>query len=199
MTQGTQEWIESRLGYATSSCFSDVLAKGKGITRFKYMHKLVAERLTGKPMESYYNRHMERGHEHEPYARMAYEALTGNVIQETDFIKHQSILTGCSPDGLVDDDGGVEIKSVLPTVQIETIERGNYPYEHAAQVQGLLWVTGRKWWDFVSYSPDLPENLRLYIYRVKPDMEYIANLEKEIVKFLLEVDEMQKRLIARAA
>lgn len=199
MTQGTQEWIESRLGYATASCYSDVQAQGKGITRMKYMRKLVVERLTEKPMESYCSRDMDRGKEQEAYARMAYEAMTGNVVQEIDFIKHPIFLAGCSPDGLVDEDGGVEIKSVLPTVQIETIERGGYPPEHVAQVQGNLWITGRKWWDFVSYSPDLPENLRLYIYRVKPEMEYIANLEKEIVKFLQEVDEMQKRLLARAA
>jgi hypothetical protein len=197
--QGSEEWLQDRLGHVTASCFADVMAKGQGLTRLKYLRRLVAERLTGKPMESYYNRHMERGNEQEPYARMAYEAMTGNIVQETGFIKHPSIMAGCSPDGLIDDDGGVEIKSVLPTVQIETIERGTYPVEHAAQIQGSLWVTGRKWWDFVSYSPDLPECLRVYIYRVEPQIGYIANLQDEVIKFLAEADEMQNRLLARAA
>ena len=197
--QGSDEWFLERLGHVTASCFADVMANGQGITRIKYMRRLVAERLTGKPMESYYNRHMERGNEQEPYARMAYEALTGNIVQETGFIKHQQIMAGCSPDGLIDDDGGVEIKSVLPTVQIETIERGTYPHDHAAQIQGSLWVTGRKWWDFVSYSPDLPECLRVYIYRVEPQIGYIANLKNEVIKFLAEAEEMQNRLLARAA
>jgi hypothetical protein len=150
-------------------------------------------------MESYYNRHMERGNEQEPYARMAYEAMTGNIVTETGFIKHDTLMAGCSPDGLIDDEGGVEIKSVLPTVQIETMDRGGYPYEHAAQIQGGLWITGRKWWDFVSYSPDLPECLRVYVYRVERDDVYIANLQQEVIKFLAEAEEMQQRLVNRRA
>jgi hypothetical protein len=199
MEQGTAEWFESRRGCATASCFADVMAKGKGATRLKYMHKVVAERLMGKVMESYCNGNMNRGKEQEPYARMAYEAFSGNLVQEIDFIRHPVLSAGCSPDGLVDEDGGAEIKAALPTVQIERIERGGYPSEHVAQVQGNLWITGRKWWDFVSYSPDLPEGLRLYVYRVRPDIEYISNLEKEVIRFLAEVDEMQQRLLARAA
>jgi hypothetical protein len=197
--QGTEEWLLERLGYVSASCFSDVMAKGQGLTRLKYMRRVVAERLTGKPMESYYNRHMERGHEQEPYARMAYEAMTGNIVQESGFIKHPTLMAGCSPDGLIDEDGGVEIKSVLPTVQIETMERGGYPYEHAAQIHGSLWITGRKWWDFVSYSPDMPECLRVYIYRVEPQIGYISDLEKEVIRFLSEAEEMQRRLINRSA
>lgn len=167
--QGSEAWLHERLGHVTASCFSDVMAKGQGITRIKYMRRIVGERLTGKLMESYFNRDMQRGHEQEPYARMAYEAMTGNIVQETGFIKHPFLMAGCSPDGLIDDIGGVEIKSVLPTVQIETIERGGYPFEHAAQIQGSLWVTGREWWDFVSYSPDMPESLGLYIPRRTTD------------------------------
>lgn len=199
MEQGSSEWLEARLGHVTASCFADVMAQGKGITRIKYMRRLVAERLTGKPFESYYNRDMERGNEQEPYARMEYEATTGNIVQEVGFIKHPILLAGASPDGLIDHDGGMEIKSVKPTVQIETIERGSCPYEHAAQVQGNLWITGRSWWDFVSYSPDMPESLRLYICRVVRNEQYIANLEVEVIKFLAEADEMYERLIKMAA
>jgi len=199
MIQGSEEWLEARLGRVTASCFSDVMARGQGITRLKYMRRIVAERLTGKPIESYFNRDMELGTELEPFARMEYEAQTGNLVQEVGFIQHATLLAGSSPDGLIDDDGGLEIKSVKPTVQIETIERGGYPYEHAAQVQGNLWILGRQWWDFVSYSPDMPEQLRLYIYRVERNEEYIQNLEAEVVKFLAEAEEMYQRLIRRAA
>lgn len=199
MEQGTPEWFAARLGHVTASCFSDVLAKGEGITRLKYMRRLVAERLTGKPTESYSNSHLERGTAQEPYARMAYEAKTGNLVQEVGFIKHPELLAGSSPDGLIDEDGGAEIKSVIPTVQIETIERGGYPSFHKAQVQGNLWITGREYWDYVSYSPDLPERLRVYVFRVSRDEKYIQNLEAEVIKFLAEAEELYQRLIRRAA
>lgn len=197
--QGSAEWLQERLGYATASCFSDVQAKGQGLTRIKYMRRIVAERLTRKPFDSYFNRDMERGNAQEPYARMEYESVTGNIVQEVGFIKHPILLCGASPDGLIDNDGGIEIKSVKPTVQIETIERGSCPYEHAAQVQGNLWVTGRLWWDFVSYSPDMPECLRLYICRVDRNEEYIKTLEAEVIKFLAEAEEMHRRLLRREA
>lgn len=198
MEQGSSEWLEARLGHVTASCFADVLAKGEGITRKKYMRRLVAERLTGKPTESYSSSHTERGTEQEPYARLEYEAVTGNAVQEVGFIKHSVLMVGVSPDGVIDDDGGTEIKSVIPTVQIETIERGKAPAAHIPQIQGALWITGRKWWDFVSYSPDMPQSLRLYICRVDRNEEYIANLEAEVIKFLAEADEMYQRLIGRA-
>lgn len=199
MEQGSDLWFQERLGHATASCFADVLAKGEGIVRKKYLRRLVAERLTGKPLESYSNPHTDRGTEQEPYARLEYEAMSGNFVQEVGFIKHLDLLAGCSPDGLIDDNGGVEIKSVIPTVQIETIERGGYPAAHKAQIQGSMWISGRSWWDFVSYSPDMPEPLRVYIFRVERDEQYIETLQQEVIKFLAEVEEMHERLIRRAA
>lgn len=187
--QNNEQWFADRCGYASASCFADVMAKGEGKTRAKYLLKIVAERLTGKSQESgYTNADMQRGTEQEPYARMAYEAKTGNLVQEVGFLKHASIMAGCSPDGLVDDDGGIEMKCVIPTVQIATIQRGALPPEHKAQVQGSLFVTERKWWDFVSYSPDLPANLRLFVFRAVRDEEYIKTLEAEITRFLNDVD-----------
>lgn len=209
MIQGSDEWLEARLGCVTASCFADVMAKGEGAVRKKYMRRLVAERLTGKPVETFSNPHLERGTEQEGYARMEYESATGNLVEEVGFIRHSELMAGGSPDGLIDLDGGIEIKSVIPTVQIETIERGGafngrvprtaYPPSHKAQIQGNLWITGRKWWDFVSYSPDMPEPLRLFICRVDRDEEYIKNLEAEVIKFLAEAEEMYQRLIRRAA
>jgi hypothetical protein len=185
--QGTEGWLLERCGHATASEFASILAKGQGKMRATYMRKVLAERLTGKPCESYHNAHMERGLEQEPYARLAYEARTGNVVELAGFIKHPTLNVGCSPDGLIDEDGGAEIKSVIPTVQVETILSGGYPSEHKAQVQGSLWITGRRYWDFCSYCPDMPEHLRLYIYKVYPDEAYIKTLETEVRGFLLEV------------
>ena len=178
-----------------------MLAKGQGKTRAAYLRRVVCERLTGKPMETYatgsWAKNLERGKEQEPYARMAYESVTGSLVEEVGFLKHATIMAGCSPDGLIGDDGGAEIKSVIPTVQLETIEAGGYPSEHKAQIQGSLWLTGRKWWDFCSYSHDMPEHLKAYIFRVTPDAAYIVALEAEVRVFLSEVDAMVKRLLER--
>lgn len=199
MIQGSQEWLEARLGCVTASCFADVLAKGKGIVRKKYMRKIVAERLTGKPVESFSNPHLERGTEQEGYARMEYESVTGNLVQEVGFMRHPEIMAGASPDGIIDGSGGIEIKSVIPTVQIETIERGAYPAQHKPQIMGNLWITGREWWDFVSYSPDMPEPLNLYIFKVDRNEDYIKHLEAEVIRFLEEAEELHQRLLRRVA
>lgn len=191
--QGSEAWMLERCGKATASEFSSVLAKGQGKTRLAYLRRVVAERLTGKPMESYKNAHMERGTEQEPYARLAYEALTGNLVEEVGFIQHPTLMAGCSPDGLIDD-GGAEIKSVIPTVQLETILAGGYPSEHKAQIQGSMWITGSQCWDFCSYSPDMPEHLRTYIFRVVRDEPYITQLAAEVTVFLREVDELIAKL-----
>lgn len=191
MIQGSPEWLAARCGNATASEFASILAKGQGKMRASYLRRIVAERLTGKPVETYSNAHMSRGTEQEPRARLAYEAETGNLVEQVGFIKHAELAAGCSPDGVIDADGGSEIKSVIPTVQVETILAGGYPSEHKAQVQGNLWITGRKWWDFVSYCPDmLKPSLRIYIFRVQRDEEYIANLEAEVRRFLADADRL---------
>lgn len=197
--QGSEEWLLARCGKATASEFSSVLAKGEGKTRMAYLRRVVTERLTGKPTETYSNGHMERGREQEPFARMAYEATTGVLVDEVGFLNHPTLKAGCSPDGLVGEDGGAEIKSVIPTVQLDTILAGGYPSKHRAQIQGSLWITGRAWWDFCSYSPDMPEHLRLYIHRVTRDEDYIKTLAIEVISFLGEVDAMVEQLLQRKA
>lgn len=192
----TPEHAQARCGHVTASEFSSVLARGQGKTRAAYMRRIVAEILTGKPAETYSNSHMSRGTEQEPYARMAYEARTRNLVDEVGFIKHPALAVGCSPDGLIDLDGGAEIKSVIPTVQVETILGGGCPSEHRPQVQGCLWVTGRAWWDFCSYSPDFQdERLRLYVFRVERDEDYIKALELEVIKFVREVEQMCDQIL----
>lgn len=192
--QRSEEWFAKRLGKATASNFAKILAKGDGKTRERYLLQVVAQRLTGKAEDGYTNADMERGVEQEPLGRMAYEARTGNVVQEVGFIDHPTLAAGCSPDGLLGD-GGLELKCVIPTVQIQTIKRGAIPPEHIAQVQGCLWVTGRQWWDFASYSPDFRDDkLRLVVYRVERDDAYIAALESEIRRFLDDVERMVKEV-----
>jgi hypothetical protein len=192
---GTPEWYAARCGRATSSCFADVLAKGQGVTRTKYLRRVLSERLTGKPFESYHNAHMDRGTEQEPFARIEYEALTGALVEEVGFVPHPEIMAGASPDGLIGDEGGCECKCVIPTVQVDTLLRGKYPPEHKAQIMGNLWISGRQWWDFISFCPDMPPHLRIYVYRVTPDQDYITNLEKEVRAFLAEIDELYARLM----
>lgn len=196
--QGSEEWALARCGRATASEFSSILAKGQGKMRASYFRRVLAERLTGKPVETYRNGHMDRGHEEEAFARMAYEEHTGAIVQEVGFIQHQSLMAGCSPDGLVGDKGGAEIKSVISTVQLETMLAGGYPNEHKAQIQGNLWITEREFWDFCSYSSSMPPHLQLYVFRVERDEEYIKALEAEVAKFLKEVDEAYLKLMERA-
>mgnify|MGYP001601983884 CR=1 FL=1 len=195
--QGSPEWLAERCGKATASEFHAILAKGQGKTRAAYLRRVVAERLTGKPMETYKNKDIERGIEQEPYAKMSYEARTGSIVEEAGFIKHDTLEAGCSPDGLINLDGGVEAKSVIPTVQLDTILAGGYPSEHRAQLMGVLWITGRKWIDFCSFSPAMPEHLRTYIFRVERDDAYIRTLEAEVTVFLGEVAAMVAQLNGR--
>ncbi len=196
--QGSEAWLFARCGRATASEFSSVLAKGQGKTRAAYLRRVLAERLTGKPIETYSNGHMERGQEQEPLARMAYEVQTGALVEESEFIPHPTLMAGCSPDCLIDSDGGGEFKSVIPTVQVETILRGSYPPEHRPQIMGNLWITGRRWWDFGSYCPDMPEHLRLYVFRVERDEKYIETLHAEVCNFLSDVDTLYLKLMDRS-
>lgn len=193
--QGSEAWAMERCGCATSSEYSSVLAKGQGKTRLAYLRRVVAERLTGKPIDTYRNADMDRGRIHEAAARQLYEVQTGYLVEQVGFICHPDMMAGCSPDGLIDDDGGLEIKSVIPTVQLEIILAGAYPSEHKPQIQGNLWHTSRKWWDFASYSPDMPEDLQLYIFRVMPDQDYIRQLAAEVKVFLDEVDALYNKFM----
>lgn len=193
--QGTPEWDALRRGKVTASCFADVLAKGQGKTRAKYLRRVVAEILTGKTVETFRNADTDRGQELEPMARWAYEIATGHTVERVAFIDHDELRAGCSPDGLiVGQKRGVEIKCVIPTVQVDTLDGGGYPSEHKAQIQGSMWITGYEAWDFCSYSPDMPEKLRTYIHTVERDEPYIQMLQNEVGAFLAEADRMRKRI-----
>lgn len=195
MEQGTPEWFEARRGLVTASEFSTVLAKGRGgaesKTRTTYMRKLAGEIITGEPMETFSNNHMERGKAMEPEARSAYELLRDVEVQPVGFVRNVGLGAGCSPDGLVGDHGGVEIKTKMPHLMIECYDRGDVcPPEHLAQVQGSMWITGRAWWDFVAYWPGMP----LFHVRVERDEAYIEELAQEVRAFNLQLDRMVEKI-----
>lgn len=180
--QGSPEWFEARRGVVTASRFSDVLAKGQGITRRKYMLTLAAEAITGEIGESYTNDHMERGKIMEAEARDLYSFSRDVEPISVGFMKRGRV--GASPDSLIGDDGLLEIKTKLGHLQLDVLDKARLPPEHVAQVQGQLWVSEREWCDFVSYWPKLP----LFVIRIHRDEEYIAKLEAEVSAFLQEMD-----------
>lgn len=186
--QGTDEWLEARMGIPTSSKFSTVMAKGQGKTRDKYMRQLAGEILTGKPMEHFTNGHMDRGHEMEPDARNLYAFMQDAEPELVGFIRNGQ--KGCSPDSLVGESGMVEIKTKLPDLQIECLLADRLPPEHKAQCQGNLWVAEREWIDFVSYWPGLP----LFVKRSYRDEEYLKTLASEVDRFNDDLADLVERI-----
>lgn len=184
MDQGGDEWVRARLGIPTASKFATVMAKGEGKTRSEYMRKLAGEIVTGEPMDSYTNAHMDRGKVMEDEARDLYAFVHDAEIRRVGFIRNGK--KGASPDSLVGSEGGLEIKTALPHIQIERLLRGDLPSEHKAQVQGNIWLAERDWWDFCSYWPKLP----LLTVRVFRDDIYIKNMAGEIDRFNDELEAM---------
>lgn len=185
--QRTQEWHQIRAGKFTASRFADVMARNKRTGEpLKAYHDLiwqvVTERMTGMPTEGPTGYALQWGTDAEPYARESYELETGNLVEESGFIVHPAFdFAGCSPDGLVGDDGGLEMKCPKDSsVHLARFLDG-LPEEYIPQIQGCMWVTGRKWWDFVSYDPRQPDTHRLLRIRVERDDEYIAKLSSEII------------------
>ena len=198
--QGTPEWHQLRLGKVTASRVSDVMAKiktGESASRKNYRAELVVQRLTGMPSESFTNAAMEWGTATEPMARIAYEIEKEVLVEQVGFIEHPTIaMFGCSPDGLVHD-GMIEIKCPNSATHIEYLTDNKAPAKYINQMQCQMAVTGRKWCDFVSFDPRLPEDLQLFVVRVERDQKYIDSMEVEVVEFLTEVEGMVNQLKER--
>jgi len=198
MEQRTTEWHNARLGKVTASRVADVIAKtktGYGASRANLMADLIVERLTGQPASTFSNAHMEWGTEQEPHARAAYSVRIGELVEEVGFVDHPSVAnSGASPDGLVGDDGLVEFKCPATATHLDTLLAQAVPAKYIAQMQWQMACTGRKYCDFCSYDPRLPEHLRMFVQRVERDDEYIKMLETEVTKFLAELDEKLKQL-----
>ena len=190
--QRTTEWFQARLGKVTSSRVADVIAKtktGYSASRENYMAQLVVERMTNKISGSYTNAAMEWGVANEKFARAAYELKMDIMVDETGLVDHPTIpMAGASPDGLVGEDGLVEIKCPNTATHIETLLSGEPDAKYIKQMQWQMSCTGRAWCDFVSFDPRMPENLRLFVKRVQRDDSLIAELEEEVRKFLAELE-----------
>ena len=199
MDQGTEEWFTIRIGKVTASRVADVIAKtktGYSASRDNYMAQLVCERLTGQKGESFTNAAMQHGVETEAYARAAYEALQDVLVDEVGFVPHPTIeMAGASPDGLVGEDGLIEIKCPNTATHIDTLLSQTVPGKYNTQMQFQMACTGRKWCDFVSFDNRLPEELQLFVTRVPRDEVFIRLIESEIVQFIAELDDKINKLM----
>lgn len=185
--QGTPEWFAARLGIATASRYENIMARTPA-PRNNYMAELVAERLTGEREESYKSSDMQWGNDYEAVARLTYKLNNPDKkVRDCGIFLHDKIACGASPDGLVDDDGTIEIKCPKTATHIQTLKSSKLPTQYFWQVQGQLWVTGRRWCDFISYDPRLPENASYICIRVERDEEAIARLAESVESFMKQV------------
>lgn len=201
IAQGTPEWFKMKCGFIGASRIADIMSEGKGgaesTGRKNYRAELVCQRLTGCVTESFGNAYTQRGTEDEGAARECYSFVTGYDIKQTSFLFHPTLpFSGCSPDGLIGEDGLVEIKRKIPAHHIEYIFKNRVPPEYVKQMTWQLAVTGRKWNDFCSYCPELPENMQLFICRLHRDEEAIKAMETAVIEFNASVDKMIEDLKA---
>ena len=191
--QRTEAWFLTRIGKVTASRVADVIAKtksGPSASRENYATQLVLERLTNSVGEAYSNAAMQWGTDQEPNARNAYELKMSTFVKEVGFIDHPIIdMSGASPDGFVGEDGLVEIKCPNSSTHIDTLVSQKVPAKYLPQMQWQMACTGRKWCDFVSFDPRMPENLQLFVKRIEFEAQYVKMLELEITEFLEEVNQ----------
>jgi len=189
--QGSDEWFKARCGIPTASEFSSIITtQGKtSKSREKYMYQIAGERLLGKSVEGYTNGNMQRGQELEAEAREAYELITSQEVKQVGFCLSDNGLYGVSPDGLIGDEGGLEIKCPTLPVHILYLLENKLPTDYVQQVFGQLLVTGRKYVDFFSYFP----GIKPLLIRVERDDKFITILETELKLFCEDL----KKIVAK--
>jgi putative phage-type endonuclease len=199
MDQGSDAWFAARIGKVTASRVADVIAKtksGYSASRDNYMAQLVCERLTGQREEFFTSSAMQHGTDTEPLGRAAYESFKDVLVDEVGFVPHPKILmAGASPDGLVSDDGLLEIKCPNTATHIETLLTQTVPGKYNTQMQFQMACTDREWCDFVSFDNRLPAELQLFVKRVPRDNVFIRLIEGEIIQFLAELDDKINKLM----
>jgi putative phage-type endonuclease len=191
--QGTEEWFKARCGVPSASNFEKIITtKGeRSKQREKYLYQLAGETIVGKSEEAYTNGAMQRGQLLEAEAREAYELITGNTVVQLGFcVSEGEHICGASPDGLVAEDGALEIKCPSLAVHVSYLLSGGLPSDYFQQVQGQLFVTGRKWSDFVSYYP----GIKPLIVRVYPDKEFVEALRTEIEAFCSDLKKIVEKI-----
>ena len=194
MEQRTDEWFKARLGKVTASKISDVLAKirtGEAAVRRNYKMQLATERLTGQKTDSYINQAMQDGIDREDTAREIFEIVRDIKVEQVGFIDHPTIkMAGASPDGLLPDNGVLEIKCPVETTHTTNLLERKLPSRYVSQVQWQMACTGAEYANFVSYNPNFEPKLQLIYLDVERDNEYIEMLEEEVSTFLTEVDDI---------
>ena len=194
--QRTEQWYADRLGHATGSRASDILAGKDTMARRGYLTQIVTERLTGRQQDGYINADMQRGIDIEPIARAAYQA-SRELVDEVGFVKHPTIQWfGASPDGLVGDDGLIELKCPRSTTHLDYWQSGKPPAKYVPQMLAQLSCTRRKWVDFVSFDDRFPEHLQLYVARFQPTEEIIEQFEQKVIEFLKEAEILMEKMNA---
>lgn len=201
MEQRSAEWYSARCGSLGASQLNEALAttkNGWGASRENLKNRIIAERLTGSPAETFQNAAMQWGVDQEDNARKAYESHTGTFVEEMGIAFHPDLKhTHASPDGLVGEDGLIEIKCPNTTTHIETLKAQKVPNKYMNQMLWQMRCVDRQWCDYVSFDPRLPAHLQLFIKRVERDDAAIAELEAKVAEFLDEVqgeiDELNRR------
>lgn len=207
LIQGTPEWLAARCGSLGASSMGDALAKTKtgwGSSRANLKARIVTERITGQPVEMFVNAAMQRGTELEPQARAMYSFHSGHDVTEIGIVLHPTIKhSHCSPDGLIGEDGMVEIKCCGAARHIEMLTDSPPEDRYIKQCIWQMACTGRKWVDLAYFHPDLPEAMQLVIHRIERDDTVITEMENEVRAFLAEVaetvSELEDRYMKEAA
>lgn len=197
-TQRSDEWFQARLGRVTASRIADVMMAKTTAGYQNYRAQLVCERLTGEATETFTSAAMQHGTDTEPRARAFYELEMGVTVAEVGFVPHPTLgMSGASPDGLVGDDGLVEIKCPNPATHIKSLTGASIDRKYRLQMQWQMACTGREWCDFVSFCPSLPMEMQMFRERVEADAEEQAEITAAVTSFLAEVDRLTADLLAK--
>lgn len=194
--QGSEEWVQARLGVCTASEFDKIITPGKmkaSTQAVGYRRKLLAEWITGQPSDGYRSDWMDRGNEIEAQARTAYAFMTDNEVTQVGFVYRDGEMVGASPDGLIGKDGGLELKCPAPHTHVGYLLDNKVPTAYIAQIQGNMWVCERRWWDFMSYYPGMDP----LIVRVERDDVFIDKLASLVDTFVATMLEERELLIKR--
>lgn len=183
LEQGGDEWHLARLGKPTASRFSEIITPvdGKKSKSYKkYIDELLGEKLAGEKDPFFKSGWMERGNELEAQARDTYSFLRDVEVTTTGIIFNDDLTIGASPDGLIGDNGGIEIKCVKSSTMIEYMTEDILPLTYKPQVMGNLWISEREYWDFIAYHP----TMTMFIHRVYRDEEFIKKMATYLNEFL---------------
>lgn len=190
--QGSPQWMAARLGIPSASNFDKIITtKGDpSKQRTKYLYQLAGERVSGKAEETYQNDTMIHGQKMEAEARNLYAMCTKKMVVQVGFCMDDEEKYGASPDSLVGENGGLEIKCPLMATHVGYLLDGKFPMDYFQQVQGNLLVTGRDWWTFESYFPAI----KPFIVRVERYEKFIKKLALELLSFTQELDDVVKKI-----